>query len=145
MAFYDRYVSGNNNRLFGNNFDVYRQIKESGLNQTEIFDRLASVQVMEQNFLRLNIFFGERGLGVMNDTAAMTWDGFASNIGGSLLFIVDITLKISCCPFIVVISRATFSHCSTYCRPNFSIRCTVVKTHLRHSKSVNGEQKYEVS
>lgn len=54
--------------------------------------RLDSEDLMQKNFLRLNIVFGQRGLETMNSTAAMTWEGLASNIGGTLTLYIGFTV-----------------------------------------------------
>jgi hypothetical protein len=92
LAFYDEYIANSTNRLFGENFAVYREIKESNTSSAEKMSRLDSEDLMQKNFLRLNIVFGQRGLETMNSTAAMTWEGLASNIGGTLTLYIGFTV-----------------------------------------------------
>ena len=92
MAFYDRFIANSPKRHFGDNFDVYRQIKQSNLTSAEEMARLDNVSIIEKNFLRLNIVFGQRGLETLNSTAAMTWEDLASNVGGSLALYIGFTV-----------------------------------------------------
>ena len=90
LAFYEKYIAGN--PIYGDQFDDYGRIIMSNLTSAETFDQLDRLNLIERNFLRVNILFDHRGLETLNNTAAMTWDSLASNIGGSLSLWIGITV-----------------------------------------------------
>ena len=92
LAFYDKFLADSDNRLFGNKFDVYRDIHQSNLSAADKMTRLNSFDLIERNFLRVNVIFGQRGLERLNNTPSITWIGLASNIGGGLSLWIGVSV-----------------------------------------------------
>lgn len=91
LAFYDEFIKGK--PTFGQKFDVYAAIdNDDNLTALEKLEKLNSLHLIEQNFLRLKIIFEDRGVETFNSTPALTWEGLASNIGGSLSLWIGITV-----------------------------------------------------
>jgi len=78
--------------IFGYAYEPILTASESGLsNDSETLRQLAAVNLIENNFIRLKVHFGRRGVHQLKDSAAMTWDALMSNVGGTLSLWVDVT------------------------------------------------------
>ena len=90
LSFYNKYLAGN--PKFAGMFDWYGTMSLSNLTSDQLFAVLGQSDLLSRNFLRLTVLFERRGIEVENSTAAMTWDGLASNVGGSLSLWVGVTV-----------------------------------------------------
>jgi amiloride-sensitive sodium channel subunit alpha len=91
FAFYDEFIKGKS--TFGTNFDVYSELENNdNLTALQKLEKLDSMHLIEQNFLRLKVVLEDRGVETYNSTPSLTWEGLASNIGGSLSLWIGITV-----------------------------------------------------
>ena len=95
LALYRRYIKGNT-QIYQDHFSPYEQIYSDegskSLPPNTISNQLANLDLIRNNFLKVNILQKYPTPYVMTDKPQMTWETMLANIGGSLSLWLGITV-----------------------------------------------------
>ena len=90
LAFYDEFIR-NNTAVYGQDFSyVYEPIYQEMSDVPKTLQRLASVNLIEKNFIQLNVILDKQYQ--LIDRPAMTWENLLSSIGGCLSLWLGVTV-----------------------------------------------------
>ena len=93
LAFYQNFIQSNPD-LYEGKFDVYCQILADAPNQPNnvTIQRLEQQNLIENNFMALNIYFTDQLISTTTETLTTTWDSIISSLGGALNFWVGMSV-----------------------------------------------------